>query len=683
MKKRYALKNLDCAHCAATIETKLSKMNTVHTVSVNFATATMNLETDHIDQVIDTIRKIEPGIQVEDVTEGEDNFHARRELILMFTALSIFVLGWFFTGPLQAGIFFTAYVLSGWKVVYAALRNIIRGKVFDENFLMTIATAGAFAIREYPEAAGVMIFYQIGEYFQDLSVSRSRKSIKALLESQPDTAWVKQGDELKSVSPKEVEIGSRIVVKPGEKIPLDGVVESGESQVDTSALTGESVPRIVDPGAEVAAGMINKTGVLTVQVTKDYSDSSIAHILELVQHSLEKKAKTEKFITRFAKTYTPVVVGLALLVALLPPFFITGATFSEWLYRALILLVISCPCALVVSIPLSYFGGIGSASRKGILIKGSNYLDVLNRVKTVVFDKTGTLTKGVFKVLAVMPEQGYSENELLSLAAHAESHSNHPVAQSIVKAYGRNNLPDPDAYEELPGFGVTAAVEGRSILVGNDRLLHEKNIEHHEKVCDIPGTVVHVVDEGTYAGYIMIGDEVKEGSAAAVAALKKAGVKNVHMLTGDSRHSAEQIGRIVKIDSMGTDLLPEEKVTALEDIMRDRGKNDLVAFVGDGINDAPVIAQADVGIAMGVGGTDAAIDIADVVLMNESPGKVAEAIEIAGKTRKVVWQNIIFAFAVKLVFVILGIAGVANMWEAVFADVGVALLAVLNASRVR
>ncbi|MCC5626443.1 heavy metal translocating P-type ATPase, partial [Nostoc sp. CHAB 5715] len=574
-----------------------------------------------------------------------------------------------------------AYLLSGWSVLKTAGRNILKGRIFDETFLMAVATLGAIAIHKLPEAVGVMLFYKIGELFQDIAVSRSRNSIKALLEVRPDYANIQTEGELKKVSPKTVNIGDIIVVKPGEKIPLDGEIIDGNSQVDTSALTGESVPRTVRLGETVLAGMINKMGVLSIKVTKLFDESSIAKILDLVQNAKSKKAETEKFITKFARYYTPIVVFTSLAVALLPSLLIAGATSSEWVYRALILLVISCPCGLVISIPLGYFGGVGGAAKRGILVKGSTFLDALNAVNTVVFDKTGTLTHGVFKVAKIVPSNGYVEQELLQLAAKVELHSNHPIAQSIRKAYGKKiDTLDVRDYEEIAGYGIKAKVENRVVIAGSDRLLHKENIAHDN--CQLEGTVIHLAVDNIYAGYIVIADELKEDARHAIQALKRMGVEKTVMLTGDNEAIASRIAQQLGIDAYEAELLPEEKVNAIEKLLSTVGKHRKVAFVGDGINDAPVIARADVGIAMGGLGSDAAIKTADIVIMTDAPSKVAEAIQIARKTRQIVWQNIGFALAIKGVFIGLGILGVATMWEAVFADVGVALLAIFNATRV-
>jgi Cd2+/Zn2+-exporting ATPase len=581
----------------------------------------------------------------------------------------------------EYAVFLPAYLLSGWSVLKTAGRNILRGQVLDENFLMTVATVGAIAIHKLPEAVGVMLFYQIGELFQESAVSHSRRSIQSLLAIRPDVANLKTDRGIQVVAPETVQVNDQIQVKPGERIPLDGEVVDGTSQVDTSALTGEPVPRTIRPGDPVLAGMINLSGVLTVRVTKRFNESSIARILDLVENASSKKATTEKFITRFAQRYTPVVVLLSLAVALLPPFFLAGATHTEWVYRALILLVISCPCGLVISIPLGYFGGIGGAAKRGILVKGSTFLDVLADIKTVVFDKTGTLTKGVFEVMEIRPQPGFTQSELLELAAKVEAHSSHPVAQSICRAYG-GAIADTQIqdYVEIAGSGVQARIDGRMVLVGNDRLLLRHQIQPDGGNGD--GTVVHLAVAGRYAGRILIADQLKEDAAEAIRALKANGIQKTVMLTGDHQSAAAHIAHQVGVDSFLAELRPEDKVEAFEAILAQERKGHRVAFVGDGINDAPALARADVGIAMGALGADAAIETADVVLMTDAPSKVAEAIQVGRKTLRIVWQNIIFAMGIKGVFIMLGIFGLATMWEAVFADIGVALLAIFNAMRV-
>ena len=624
-----------------------------------------------------------------DHSHGSGEFNLREELTPIVIAGVLFLIGLIFNGPLhntpfsiaEYAVLIPAYLISGWSVLTTAGRNILRGRVFDENFLMTIATLGAIAIHEIPEAVAVMLFFQVGELFQDYSVGRSRRSIKSLLEVRPDTANLKVNGNIREVSPESVKVDDIILVRPGEKVPLDGEILEGKSQMDTSALTGESVPRSVTVGETVLSGMINQSGVLTVRVTKLFNESSISRILELVENASAKKADTEKFITRFARYYTPVVVFLSLAVAILPPLFIPGASRSEWVYRALVLLVISCPCGLVISIPLGYFGGIGGAAKRGILVKGSTFLDALTQVNTVVFDKTGTLTKGNFRVTQVVPKNGWDKDALLALAAQVESQSNHPVAQSIVQAYGQSI--DESAvsdYEEIAGHGIRARVDGRMVLAGNDRLLHRENIPHD--VCKVDGTVAHLAIEGKYVGRIIIADELKGDAALAIESLHSQGITTA-MLTGDSQSVADSIANKLGLDQYRAELLPEDKVTELEAFLGQATKNKKkVVFVGDGINDSPVIARADVGMAMGGLGSDAAIETADVVIMTDAPSKVAEAIALSRRTLRIVWQNIILAMAVKALFIGLGAIGLATLWEAVFADVGVALLAIFNASRI-
>ena len=620
---------------------------------------------------------------------GSGEYSLRRELKPITIAATLFLIGLIFNQPLQNtpfgiaeyAVLIPAYLISGWSVLTTAGRNILRGRIFDENFLMTIATLGAIAIHELPEAVAVMVFYQVGELFQGYSVGRSRRSIKALLEVRPDTANLRIGDDFRKVSPDSVSVGDIILVRPGEKVPLDGEILEGESQVDTSALTGESMPRTVSIGETVLAGMINQSGALTVQVTKPFGESSISKILDLVEHASSKKADTEKFITRFARYYTPVVVVLSLAISILPPLVIPGASQAVWTYRALVLLVISCPCGLVISIPLGYFGGVGGAAKRGILVKGSMFLDALAQVKIVVFDKTGTLTQGNFRVTEVLSQNGFNQQQLLALAAQVEVHSNHPVAQSIRQAHGQSvDESGVQEYEEIAGHGIRAKVNGRTVLAGNDRLLHREDIAHD--VCVVDGTVAHLAIDGQYTGRIIIADELKEDAVEAIRALHNQGVKTA-MLTGDSQSVADHIANKLGLDDYRAELLPEDKVDALEKFLHQASEsNGKVAFVGDGINDAPVIARADVGLAMGGLGSDAAIETADVVIMTDAPSKVAEAIQIAHKTLRIVWQNIILAMAVKGVVIALGAIGIATLWEAVFADVGVALLAILNAGRI-
>lgn len=695
--KKYHLKNLDCASCAAKIENGVRKLESVKYVNVSFASLTMTIDSEDIESVKVKIKELEPEVEVEDknaertkvLISGGELVENKTAIIKAVLGLLILLAGILFMEQLRNTpfyiaeyvVFVTAYLIVGWKVISSAGKNIIRGRVFDEQFLMTIATLGAFAIDEKPEAVAVMLFYVVGELFQDIAVGRSRKSIKALLEIKPDYANLKVGPEIKKVSPEAVKPGDIIVVKAGEKIPLDGVVTEGSSFVETSALTGESVPRKVKENEEVLAGMINQSGLLTVKVKKTFAESSVSRILELVENATSRKAETEKFITTFAKYYTPVVVFGAALLAVLPPLLINGATYNDWIYRALVVLVISCPCALVISIPLGYFGGVGRASRKGVLVKGSNFLDALTRAKTVVFDKTGTLTKGEFSVSEIISSgnNGFSEAEILEYAAYAEYHSNHPVAKSITGAF-RMKI-DPSRIkqtEEISGHGIKAVVDDKVVIAGNDKLLHKEQIEY--SFCNVDGTVVHVAINQKYAGYIVISDRLKEDAAETIEKLNAKNIRTV-MLTGDNENSAQSVARKLKIDNYYAELLPEDKVNHIEKLITE-SKGGKVVFVGDGINDAPVIARADVGMAMGALGSDAAIETADVVLMTDSPSQVIDAIEVAKTTRKIVWQNIFLALGIKALFIILGIMGIATMWEAVFGDMGVALIAVFNAIRI-
>ncbi|WP_338590628.1 heavy metal translocating P-type ATPase [Paenibacillus sp. Y5S-9] len=586
-------------------------------------------------------------------------------------------------GWAQLTLYALAYLIAGGDIVLQASKNIIRGQVFDEYFLMSVATLGAFAIGEYPEGVAVMLFYQLGELFQGMAVNRSRKSIQSLMDIRPDYANILtgSGDETRRVSPEDVRIGDRIVVKAGERVPLDGIVRAGRSMVDTSALTGESVPRELEPGNDVLSGFVNKNGMLTIEVTKTFGESTVSKILDLVQNASSRKAKTEHFISKFARYYTPVVVILAALIAFVPPLILSGATFADWIYRALVFLVISCPCALVVSIPLGFFGGIGAASRNGILVKGSNYLEALNDVKVVVFDKTGTLTKGVFKVTAIRPEGGHTEEELMKLAAIAEANSNHPIAESIRAAWAKA-IPTQgvEGYDEVAGHGIKVSVDGREVLAGNAKLMKQAGISYTTP--ETAGTIVHVAEAGKYVGHLIIADEVKDDAAAAIQALKKLGIRKTVMLTGDAKAVGEAVGRELGVDEVYAELLPQDKVERLEQLEAAKSPKEKMVFVGDGINDTPVLARADVGVAMGGLGSDAAIEAADVVIMTDEPSKLASAIRIAKRTRMIVWQNIAFALGVKAIFLLLGVFGIATMWEAVFSDVGVTVLAVLNAMRV-
>jgi len=582
--------------------------------------------------------------------------------------------------PFSLAAFLVAYFIIGGDVLWRAARNILRGKVFDENFLMSLATIGAFIVGDFAEAVAVMLFYQVGELFQDYAVDQSRKSIASLMNIRPDYAVVQRGETLEKVDPDEVKVDEIIVIKPGERVPLDAVVLSGSSSIDTSALTGESLPRDVDAGDALLSGCINISGLITARVTKEYGESTVSKILDLVENAGNKKSNSEHFITKFAGVYTPVVVIVAVLLALIPPLVVPGATFREWIYRGLIFLVISCPCALVISIPLSFFGGIGGASRRGILVKGSNYLEALAQTEIVVFDKTGTLTKGTFTVQKIAPV-GISQSELLERAACAESYSNHPISQSLQKAYGKvidcARIRD---VEETSGHGLTACVDEKTIAAGNAKLMRKLGVTFTEPE-DIIGTVVHVAEDGVYRGYIVIADEVKEDAARAIAELKAANIHQTIMLTGDAKRIGERVASQLGLDEVYTELLPVDKVTKVEELLAKKSPRGKLAFVGDGINDAPVLARADIGIAMGGLGSDAAIEAADIVIMTDEPSKIATAIRVSQKTLRIVKQNITFALLVKGVVLLLGALGYASMWAAIFADVGVAILAILNAIR--
>lgn len=587
---------------------------------------------------------------------------------------------------IEFALFLIPYLIVGYDVIGKAIRNIGHGQVFDENFLMCVATIGAFALVFFPESephmaegAAVMLFYQVGEFFQDYAVGKSRKSISEMMDIAPDYANIMQNGELTKVDPYDVQIGSEIVVKVGERIPLDGIVVSGNSQLDTTALTGESVPRQVKTGSEVISGCVNMTGVLTIKTTKPFEESTVSRILELVENASDKKARTENFITRFARYYTPIVVCIAALLAIVPPLFL-GQSWSDWVMRGLVFLVVSCPCALVISVPLSFFGGIGGASRAGILVKGSNYLETLANAETVVFDKTGTLTNGTFEVVAVHPSEGIESNKLLYLAAHAEAFSDHPIALSLKKAYDHDIDQSAiiDAHEQS-GHGVSASVDGKHVLVGNDALMSENGVM--SEPCELVGTILHVSADDAYLGHIIIADVIKEDAAKTIADLHKAGVKKTIMLTGDRKEVAENVAKMLRIDEFHAQLLPQDKVEAVEKLLDSTSEKGKLVFVGDGINDAPVLMRADIGVAMGAMGSDAAIEAADVVLMDDKPSNIAVAIKIARHTMRIVWENIIFALAVKFGVLILAALGIANMWLAVFADVGVAIIAILNAMR--
>ena len=692
-RKELILEGLDCANCAAKIEHEVNALEGVK-AAVNFVTKTLTLETapeadgaGTLKKVASIIQKLEPEVTVTEKAPAgpadDDAVDRKKAVIRLAAGGALFAAGLIFSRLSRFGLplYLAAYLVLGFGVITRAVKGIFRGRVFSEHFLMTVATAGAFFIGEYAEGVAVMLFYLTGELFESLAVGRSRRSIAKLMDIRPEYATVKTAGGVKTVCPESVGTGELILVKPGEKIPLDGKVLEGVCMADTSALTGESTPRELKPGDDALSGFIVLNGALTVAVTKRFEDSTVSKILDLVQNASARKAPTENFITKFAKYYTPAVVFGALALAVIPPLAIPGAAWGDWVYRALVFLVVSCPCALVISIPLGFFGGIGGASKHGILIKGSNYLEALNKVGTVVFDKTGTLTKGVFKVTAVNPENGFTAGELLEYAACAESYSSHPIAVSIAAAFGHENhgckIGD---YREMAGNGVKVIVNGKEILAGSAKLMKLENID----CCDGESfaTVVHVAVEGIYAGSIEISDEIKEDAEEAVRELKRLGVGKTVMLTGDLKATGDSIGRKLGIDEVHAGLLPADKVEKFEELERGKKPGSRIAFAGDGINDAPVLARADIGIAMGGLGSDAAIEAADIVIMTDEPSKIAAAIRIARKTHRVVTQNMIFAFGVKAVFLALGAFGVASMWEAVFGDMGVALIAIFNAMRV-
>ena len=700
MKKELMLNGLTCAHCASVIDEKVKHIDGVKNSNLNFTNKKLSVEIDCdneekiIKNIIDIINDTEPGLDIqiegqreikEDKTQKSIKNNEKLNLLKIIAGAIVFIFAFYQEiagreNKYSLLIFLVAYLLVGSDVLYKALRNITKGRIFDENFLMSVATIGAIAIGEPSEAVGVMLFYKIGEYLQELAVGKSRKSISELMQIRPDMANLKLGNTIKVVNPEDVNIGDYIIVKPGEKVPLDGVVIEGSSMMDTSALTGESVLRTVKKGDNLLSGFINKNALLTVQVTKDFSESTASKILDMVENASSKKSKTENFISVFSRYYTPIVVGLALLIAILPPIFMQGATFSEWIHRGLIFLVVSCPCALVLSIPLSYFSGIGVASKQGVLIKGSNYLEALRYVDTVVFDKTGTLTEGVFDVVKVKPVN-ISEDELIKFASIAEVNSNHPIAKSILNYYNKEiNLNNIEEYEEIASHGIRVKYENNIILAGNEKLMASNNIKI-EKSTDV-GTVVYIAINNEFKGYIVIADKIKTDSEEAIRLIKEQGIKETVMLTGDNKEVANFVAKKLKLDKVFSNLLPNEKVEKIEELYKNRIEKEKIAFVGDGINDAPVLARVDVGIAMGGLGSDAAIEAADVVIMTDEPSKIAQGIKISKKTYKIVWQNIIFALGIKIIVMVLGATGIASMWDAVFADVGVALIAVLNAMRI-
>ena len=702
--KVYLLKGLDCPNCSAKIEKEVGELDGVTSSTVNLMNQTLTVQagTSVAASLLDTVTTIvhshEPDVEVSEkqleatapVKKDEKaavyNDEDKKRTIRLAVGAVVYAIGMALTVfaklPTLAELAFliVAYVILGWDVVWQAVKNITRGQVFDEHFLMSVSTIGAFAIGEYPEAVAVMLFYQVGEFFQSLAVKRSRKSISDLMDICPDSATVKRNGVLQVVSPESVAVGEIIVVKPGEKIPLDGIVVDGESMLDTKALTGESVPRSIRKGDEALSGCINQSGLLTLKVTKSFGESTVSKIIDLVENASARKAPTENFITTFARYYTPVVVGMAAVLAIIPPL-VLGGGWSEWLRRGFVFLIVSCPCALVISIPLTFFGGIGAASKRGVLVKGSNYLEALNKVSVVVFDKTGTLTKGVFEVANIIPAAGYQKEQVLEYAAQAESYSNHPIAKSILATYGKPiDQKQFSGFEEISGRGISVMVQGKKVLAGNSKLMESEKIAY--AACDAAGTKFYVAADGSYVGCILIADEVKPDSKCAIAELKKIGVEKTVMLTGDDERIGKSVADELGLDAYYAQLLPDQKVEKLEMLDKQKRQGSKLAFVGDGINDAPVLARADVGIAMGGLGSDAAIEAADVVLMTDEPSKLVEAIDVAKATKRIVMQNIVIALGIKSVFLVLGALGMAGMWEAVFGDVGVTIIAVLNAMRI-
>ena len=614
--------------------------------------------------------------------EGNE-FFMKRKLIKIIIALILFVFSIFVKFEdvwINNILFIISYIIVGFEIIRKALRNIFRGKVFDENFLMAVATIGAFGIGEFPEAVAVMLFYQIGELFQNYAVDKSRKSIASLMDIRPDYANLYRNEKEEKVSPYEVKIGETIIVKPGEKIPLDGIIFEGKTTLDTKALTGESMPREAVEGDEILSGCINLSGVIKVEVTKGFGESTVSKILDLVENASSKKSKSENFITKFARYYTPIVVIIALFLAVLPPLLISGQSFTDWIYRALSFLVVSCPCALVISIPLGFFAGIGGASKMGILIKGSNYLEALSNVETVVFDKTGTLTKGVFEVQKVKPV-GISEEELLKIVAYSEYYSNHPISKSIKKAYGKEiDQKQIIKTQELSGLGISAKIDEQDVLIGNEKLMNEHQITFTK--CNDIGTILYVAIEKKYVGYILIADTIKKDSKTAINELKKNDVKQIVMLTGDKKEVGESVSKELRIDKVYTELLPDGKVEKVEELLKEKSEKGKLAFVGDGINDSPVLAISDIGIAMGGLGADSAIEVADIVIMTDEPSKIVKAIKLSKRTMRIVKENIVFAIGIKILVLILTAFGLSTMWQAVFADVGVSIIAIINALRV-
>lgn len=699
VEKTLILEGLNCANCASKIEKMTNDIDGVDIAIMDFVSKKLKVQIqseNNSDKIVNEIKaivnKVEPDVKIIDSQTQNNKAHAhvhdhshgeveKGEIMKIIIGAILFIVPilFKFEANWEFIFFFASYIVVGGEILVRALKNITHGQIFDENFLMALATIGAFAIGEYPEGVAVMLFYQIGELFQDMAVSHSRKSIKSLLDIRPDYANIKNGDEVVKVAPQNVHVGDYIIVKPGEKIPLDGTIIEGKSTVDTSNITGENVPRVVQAGDSVLSGYVNNSGLLTIEVLKEFGESTVSKILDLVENASSKKAPTENFITIFARYYTPIVVISAAFIAFIPPL-IFKLSLSEWVYRALIFLVISCPCALVISIPLGFFGGIGGASKSGILIKGGNYLEALNQVDTVVMDKTGTVTKGVFRVTRVNAKEGFTEDEVIYLAAYGEAFSNHPIGKSIIEAYeGKVDESLLKDYREIPGMGVQVGISGDKVMIGNEKLFERENIKVEGKKGF--GTIVYVAKNSEYIGYIIISDEIKEDAKDTIMGLKNLGIKQTIMLSGDNQYVASKVGEILGIDSVYGGLLPQDKVSVLEKIINESSRKGKVAFVGDGVNDAPVLARADVGIAMGGLGSDAAIEASDIVIMTDEPKKIITGIKIARKTKKIVTQNIYLALGVKIIVLIMGVFGIATMWEAVFADVGVSIIAILNSMR--
>ncbi|WP_434291495.1 heavy metal translocating P-type ATPase [Clostridium botulinum] len=738
IKKKLLLKGLHCANCAAKIERAVQKLNIIEEANYNFNNSTLiiNLEETHKDSIIKTIQeivdRIEPGVKVIDKEnlkrtvvhapvknssnlkmqnnkeenlkldkkensyehnhdhshghshDGEDSDELEKKtLIRIISGVVLLILATVLKSKetLSIGLYLASYVLIGGKVILSSIRNISKGQVFDENFLMAVATVAAIGVKQYPEAVAVMLFYEVGEFLQDKAVNKSRKSITSLMNIRPDYANLVRGEDIEVVSPEDINIDDIIMVKPGEKIPLDGIVVEGQSFVDTSAITGESLISEVSKDSNVLSGYINKNGVIKIKVTKTFGESTVSKILELTENASATKANTEKFITKFARYYTPVVVFAALALAIIPTLILKDPDISKWIYRAAVFLVVSCPCALVISIPLSFFAGIGGASKKGVLIKTGTALEALNDADTIVFDKTGTLTKGVFKVSKIESEEGVNTEKLIEYAALVESYSNHPIAKSILKYYKKTiDNKRIEGYEEIVARGVTAYIDGKKVYAGNNKLMEELNIDYKKAQED--GVILYIALEDKYIGYIVINDEIKKDSKETIKSLKDIGIKKAAMLTGDRKSTANNIGTFLGMDEIYSELLPQEKVEKMQTLKSKTSKDGKIVFVGDGVNDAPVLAMSDIGVSMGGLGSDAAIEASDLVLMSDEPSKLVDAIKIARKTHKIVWQNIIIVLIIKFAVLALAVMGKSTMWMAVFADVGVALIAVINALRI-